>query len=128
MIETKIKAILDDLAEAQAQRDMILVNKNDAIAAATPPLPPKAAAEIAAIEAEVAGNIETVDTRIAELAALAKQAVLLYGDSVKGSHLHAVFSERTSWDGRGLKGYAVAHPEVLKFAKTSSSVSIRKRK
>jgi len=127
MIEAKIQATLDDLAEAQAQRDMILVNKNEAIAAVTPPLPPEAVAEIAAIEAEVAGNIETVDARIAELSAFARQAVMSYGKSVKAERLHAVFSTRTSWNGRGLKGYAVAHPEVLEFAKTSTSVSIRRR-
>jgi len=127
MIEAKIQAILDDLAEAQAQRDLLRIDRDAAIAAATPPLPPQAAAEIAAIEAEAEDKFQAVDERITELSALARQAVMSYGKSVKAERLHAVFSTRTSWNGRGLKGYAVAYPEILEFAKTSTSVSIRKR-
>lgn len=36
--------------------------------------------------------------------------------------------ERTSWDGKALKGYAAAHPEIMEFCKVTSiapSVSIK---
>jgi len=51
-------------------------------------------------------------------------------ESIKGEQLQAVFSKaRTTWDGKKLEGYAVAHPEIEKLKKTGSpSVAIREVK
>lgn len=59
-----------------------------------------------------------------------EQYVLASGKSVKAGGLHAiVMAGRTSWDTKALDGYAVAHPEVLKFRKTGNpSVTIRNAK
>lgn len=52
------------------------------------------------------------------------------GESVKSTHLNAVFCEgRTTWDTNKLEGYAAAHPEINKFKNVGqSSVSIRRNK
>lgn len=57
----------------------------------------------------------------------ARAAVVALGASVKGEHLHAVYSKgRATWDGKLLEGYAVAHPEVLACRNVGEpTVSIR---
>ena len=64
----------------------------------------------------------------AKLEAAIKTAVLHYGETIKGSQLQAVWSKgRTTWDGKGLEGYAVAQPEIKKFSTVGDpSVSFRK--
>jgi len=123
--EQQIAKILDDLANAQAQRDILRLSMEAAIAAA---MPPEVAAAIEGIRAGAEDGIAAAEAHIAELTALAKKATGSYGKSVKGGWLHAVFSMRTSWDGKGLNGYAVAHPEILAFRKRSTSVSIRRKR
>ena len=50
-----------------------------------------------------------------------KRAVVELGVSVEGENVKATFVKgRLSWDGKGLEGYAVAHPEVMVFQKQSS--------
>lgn len=56
-----------------------------------------------------------------------KQAVLEHGESVSIPPVSALLvGGRTSWDGKGLCGYAVAHPEILVFqSKGSPYVTLR---
>ena len=42
----------------------------------------------------------------------------LWDADLRGANLHAVYSKpRTSWDTKGIAGFAVAHPEILAFQK-----------
>lgn len=68
----------------------------------------------------LAGEIKALETQI-------KQAVLEHGKSVSIPSVSALLvSGRTSWDGKGLAGYAVAHPEILAFqSKGSPYVTLR---
>lgn len=66
-----------------------------------------------------------LEYRIKALEAEIKKDVTDHGATVKGSGAMAVFSMRSSWDSKGLKGYAVAHPELLSFLSEKASVSIR---
>jgi len=120
--EQQIAKILDDLAEAQAQHTALRMDMEDAIAAATPP---EVAAAIETIRFEAEDEIAVVETHIAELTALAKKATKSYGKSVKGEHLHAVVSKITTWDSSKLAKYAVAHPEITRFAKTWNKPGLR---
>ena len=58
---------------------------------------------------------------------MARAAVIALGASVKGEHLHAVYTKgRETWDGKLLSGYAIAHPDVLACRNIGApSVSIR---
>jgi len=70
------------------------------------------------IEAEFAPDIEHFDKVISELEVEIKEMVIVHGESVKGEHMMVSFNKgRASWDGKGLDGYAVAHPEILQFKK-----------
>ena len=68
----------------------------------------------------LAGEIKALETQI-------KQAVLDHGESVSVPPVSALLVDgRTSWNGKGLSGYAVAHPEILAFqSKGSPYVTLR---
>ncbi len=88
------------------------------------------APEIDAIKADYAGDFGAIDAEIATLQKNVKDGTIGFGSTVKGKSLMAVYSKpRVTWDGKGLSGYAVAHPEIEAFKKTGKpSVSIRKMK
>jgi len=124
MSEIEIKQKLDQLAEFQTERDVVMLEKQrllDEIYTA------EIKARMAEIEAEFADKTEAINKNIAALEAEIKQAVIEHGASVKGSVLHAVYSKgRVIWDTKSLDGYATAHPELLSFRKEGEpSVSIR---
>ena len=124
MTENEIKLKLDQLAEFQSQRDVVMLEKQrllDEVYSA------EIKQRMAEIEAEFAGKTEAVNENIATLEAEIKQAIIAHGASVKGSVFHAVFAKgRVSWDTKSLEGYATAHPELLIFRKEGEpSVSIR---
>jgi len=72
---------------------------------------------------------EALQSEIHELDNLIKDSVgnLIKG-TVKGEFLMAVYSKpRVTWDGSGLLGYMVAHPEIKAFKRVGKpSVSIRR--
>lgn len=116
---------LNTLAEYQAQKDLLNLQKQDLIDAV---LTAEVKAKLADIDIEFAGKALGVDENIATLTEEIKSAVKEFGASVKGDTLHAVFSKgRVSWDDKALQGYAVAHPELAEFRKQGDpSISIRK--
>ena len=70
------------------------------------------------IEAELAPDIERFDEIIKALEGEVKEATIAHGESVKGEHMKSVFVKgRVTWDSKGLEGYAVGNPDVLKFRK-----------
>jgi hypothetical protein len=85
--------------------------------------------QIADIDLELAPREDALAGALARSTEAVKSAVAMYGKSVTGEHLQAVYVRgRESWDSRGLQGYAMAHPEVLVFQRVGEpSVSIRKR-
>jgi phage host-nuclease inhibitor protein Gam len=121
----EIKEMLDTLAEYQAQRDVMMLDKQEMVDSV---LTPEIKAKIADIEAEFSDKAAGVTENISKMEAEVKQAVLDNGSSVKGNALQAVFTKgRVSWDTKSLDGYVVAHPELLPFRKEGEpSVSIRK--
>ena len=68
--------------------------------------------------------------RIHEVDNYIKSQVAKKCETVRGAFLMAVYSKpRVTWDGKGLLGYMVAHPEIEAFKKVGRpSVSIRKIK
>jgi hypothetical protein len=125
MNEDRIKIILNELAEYQAHKDLINLQKQELVETI---LTPEIKAKIAEIESEFAGKSDIVDSAITKLTEQVKGLVLALGSSVKGDHLHAIFGKgRISWDAKGLDGFAVGHPEILYMRKEGDpSVSIRK--
>lgn len=117
-----IPAALDTLAEIQDIRDFE-AQRATALQIALGPVQ----AELDAIEARFAYQLQHLRDTERAVQDVVKAEVLKHGASVKGTALHAVYSKgRTTWDGKLLDGYAVAHPEVLPFRKVGEpTVSIR---
>jgi hypothetical protein len=112
---SEIADLLDQLANYQAQRDYLSLQKQELIDQI---LPPEIKARLEEIEAEFTGKVEAVDENIASLEAAIKEEVLRNGASVRGTFLRAVWSRgRVSWDAKAMDEYAGAHPELLAFRK-----------
>lgn len=120
-----IEQLLDQLSEYEAQRSLIMLDKQALIDAV---LTAEIKAKLADIEAEFAEKVDTVSAKANELTAAIKDAVINSGATVKGSHLMAVYVKgRTSWDSKTLDGLALVIPSLLKARKEGDpSVSIRK--
>jgi len=90
-------------------------------------IPADIKAMLAEIDAEFDVKIEALNMERATLEAEIKEAVLAAGQSLKGSYHNFSWTKpRVSWDTKGLDGYAVAHPEILRFRKEGNpSVSVR---
>ena len=116
---------LDQLANFQAQRDVIHLQKQALIDEV---LTPEIKARLEEIEAEFAEKVEVVDANITALEAEIKAEVVRCGASVKGTFLMAIWNKgRVSWDTKAMDGYALSHPEILSFRKEGEPyVSFRK--
>lgn len=87
----------------------------------------KVQAELDALDAEYKPIFDTAEQEITALTAEIKNDVLLRGESLQGGAYYAVYVQgRSTWDNDGMKKYATAHPEVLKFRKPGqASVTLR---
>jgi hypothetical protein len=113
LVETNsVEGLLHELYVARCDRDTLTAELD---------------AKIQALEEERALLSAGVDQKIAHLESRIRDSVISMGQSVKGQHLHAIYSKpRITWDSKGLGGYVVAHPEISAFRKEGNpSVSIR---
>ena len=121
-LEQKIKRLLTELCKLResnpllALRDELLAN-----------LPEQYANDVRTLVTRCAERQLAIAADIKVKEAEVKQAVLEHGESVSIPHASALLvGGRTSWDGKGLAGYAVAHPEILTFqSKGSPYVTLR---
>lgn len=116
---------LDELAEFQAQVDVLALDKRALLEAA---MPAEVKQRMAEIEDEFSDKSAAAQENIARLEAEIKEAVKTEGKSVKATLLHAVFAKgRVTWETKGLDGLLVAVPQLAQFRKEGEpSVSIRK--
>lgn len=122
--ESTIKLMLAALAEMQAQRQVVEMDKQAALDSI---FTPEIKQQVADIEAEFGKKVTALGANMAELEAVVKDKVLQHGMTVKGTHLQACWTKpHVSWDTWALDSYAAAHPEIEKFRKVGEpSVSIR---
>lgn len=70
--------------------------------------------EYKALEDSFKKDNAEMESNIKDLEAEIKQEVLKMQKSVKGEGIDVIYCKgKTSWDGKLLAGYAVAHPEIL---------------
>jgi hypothetical protein len=106
---------LDQLANFQAQRDVLELEKQSLIDQL---IPPEIKDRIAEIKAEFTGKREAVEDNIAALEADIREQVIRQGASAKSTFLRVVYhSGRVTWNTKSLDAYARARPEILEFRK-----------
>ena len=106
---------LDRLAELDAQRDLILVDKE---ALKESIIPAEIKQQLRDVDAEYDPKLEAISQERAQLEAEVRNNVMVSGESVVGEIYRASYVKgRVSWDTKALDGYAVAHPEIAQFKK-----------
>ena len=122
---TPVVDLLDQLAEYQAQRDVLRMDKEALIASI---IPDEIKEKIAEIEEEFSEKVRTANENISGTETIIRNEVADYGKTIRGAHLMAVCSKgRTTWNTKALEGYSVAHPEILAFREVGEpSVGIRR--
>jgi hypothetical protein len=112
---TNIREKLDRLANYQAEKDVLNIQKQELLDQV---LTLEIRERLAEIEAEFEPRVAAVDENIAALEQEIKQDVLLNGASVRGSFLRAVWNRgRVTWNTKGMDEYAQVHPEILRYRK-----------
>jgi hypothetical protein len=93
-------------------------------------IPDEVKAKLRAIEDHYSAQIEETQKRLSELKGVITEQVLKLGKTVPGTRVMAVWNKgKTTWDGKLLSGFALAHPEVNACKKIGSpTVSFRKVK
>lgn len=79
------------------------------------------------LDVEFGEKLDMVEHNMAKISSEIKQEVVQLGTSIKGNHLHIVYSKgRTSWDTKTLEALALLVPEIDKAKKVGEpSVSIK---
>lgn len=92
-------------------------------------IPEEVKAKIEEIKAEFGDKKAALEATSSMLRDEIKNAVLLSGKTAKTDYLMAVYNKgRDTWDGKGLDGYAVAHPEIRAFKTTGSPTVVIREK
>jgi hypothetical protein len=114
---------LDELSELYTKRDVQRANHDAEVNAVLNLVRD----QLEAIDARWADRLKETNDAIAALESDVKREVLQDCQTIKGTHLQAVYVRgRASWDGKALDGFAAAHPEILPFKKVGEpSVTIR---
>ena len=113
----EVRSKLEQLAEVRAYADALRRRAE----AEREQILDKVRAELQAVEAKYAPQLEEAAQAIAELEAEVKAEVLQGGQSVRVGAVQAVFYRgRVTWDSRGLAHYAQDHPEVQQFRKVGA--------
>lgn len=102
-MEEEIRQQLDRLAELQAHRDVVLLEKQSLIDEV---LTPEIRARLAEIDEEFSDKIAAINAEAEALEAEIKQGVIGHGATVKGVHLQAVYARgRYSYSETPKAGY-----------------------
>lgn len=114
---------LEQLAEIQAQGDVLTIQRNELRAKILATVQDK----LDALDAEFDGPLSQVQARAVALEAEIKAEVLVGGVSVKTTRLQAVWSKpRVTWESGILDGLLTVFPQIEKARKVGQpSVAIR---
>jgi hypothetical protein len=115
-----IKSTLDELSRLQEQA----ANAEDTLAQS---LVASYGTGVLTVLVDWRANTAMVREACTKLETEIKDAVLELNKTVTASNLQAIPCKgKISWDGKGLTGYAVAHPEINVFKKTGNPYAMIK--
>lgn len=111
------------LAELRAAPDAIRLQKQTLIDTI---LTAEIKSQLAEIDAEFAEPLRAAAEQAAQLELEIKEEVIAIGATVRGENLMAVFvkGREGGWDSGKLKGFAMAHPEILAAKKPDGEPTV----
>jgi len=124
-LKPPIIAKLDDMARTQRDLEYLRQAQEEKRQSILAPVQ----AQLDALDAQFGKQIEALAETLTQMESSIKEDVKVLQESVKGTHLHAVYSKgKVSWNDDQLLGYAAAgHPEIKAFrSEGAPSVSMRK--
>lgn len=114
--------ILKQLEEAYARRDLLQLQKAEAVPAEVKQI-------LEDIEIEFADRIEPVTNLIADLEAEAKKIALQFGETVSGENIQVIYKKGSiTWDGKKLDGMMSLIPQLRDARKQGEPSSYIKAK
>ena len=107
------------------RKDILQAEMQEAIDQA---IPQEVKDRIEDIKAELQPNIDRLNETISLYEGRLKEYVIQVGETLKGEyHMVVPAKGRTTWNTKGLQGYAIAHPEIEVFKSVHDpSASIRR--
>lgn len=117
--------LLKQLEDAYAQRDLLMIDYNQARDDA---IPDEVQAALADIDSEFLPKKDAIDAKIVELEEQVKAAIIEAGQTVKAGALMAVFMKgRVKWDDKKLEGMMSLIPQIADArSEGKPTVQIRK--
>lgn len=113
---TELEALLQDLSEAQKQRDLVVHSRDQA---RTDAIPTEVARALADIDVEFAPMLFSVGERATEAEVKARAHVLANAAGGKAAGIEALYCEgRTTWDTKGLDKAMKLIPGLSEYRKT----------
>lgn len=117
--------LLEQLENAYSQRDLLMIDYNQARDDA---IPDDVQAALADIDAEFLPKKDAIEEKIAELEEQVKAAVIEAGQTVKAGSLMAVFVKgRVKWNDKKLEGMMALIPQ-LADARSEGKPTVQLRK
>jgi hypothetical protein len=114
MTEEEIRMRLDELSEVTSARDVARIDHEAARMAL---IPPEIQTALADLDAEFTMRDAAIALNIQELETEIKQAVLAHGASVKGAHVHAIYTPKANRACTGMRaGWIVMPRNILGFS------------
>lgn len=110
MDEKDLQQRMDELADIEIQRDMIVAEKETL---KQNRIPVNLQIELQEIEEEFAPRLESVELNIKSRKDQLQFMLKEYAKSVKSQYYTWSFEPVIEWDVKALDGYALNHPEIL---------------
>lgn len=77
---------------------------------------------MAELKSEIYNRTHELQDELVRLEEVVKTEILVTGVTIETDYVKTVIrnpAPRTSWDNKGLMGYSVGNPDILKFCKTT---------
>jgi len=125
MDEKELQEKMDELADTEIQRDMVVAERETL---RQKQIPIQVQAELEQIDEEFAPKIEQIELNIKarkeQLQALLKE----YARPVKSKYYNWSYEEEVTYDAKAMDGYALNHPEILWMRSTKPKTRLTPKK
>ena len=125
MEEKDLQSRMDELADIEVQRDMVIAERETL---KQKQVPADIQAELEQIDEEFAPKIEQIELNIKSRKEQLQSMLKEYAQPVKSKFYSWSYEEEVIWDSKGLDGYALSHPEILYMRNTKPKTRLTPKK